>query len=304
MSEKSRKTTSKKQNSERPKRSLTLSFIKKSPKFKNQKSRTYNLRIARATKIIFKINNTRTSTKDRSHYYYQIFFPLLFSNQEINVYLQELNVDKLEVPSLVQKNANIIFSSILIIAGLAGIFIFAGSDNNKLESVSSYSAPAPTNIESGNNIENSLPPSKPLRVKVSAADIDAPVMEVGQKKDKTMDVPPLFKNVTGWYKYSPTPGEIGPSIIVGHVDTYKGPSVFYKLQYLKKGDIISVFREDGRKIKFKVYGLQQFTKDNFPTEKVYGNTTDAELRLITCGGTFDHSTLEYSANTVVFAKAV
>ena len=146
--------------------------------------------------------------------------------------------------------------------------------------------------------------SKPKQITVSRLGIDYGIVELGQNADETMETPPLFDMVAGWYKYSPTPGEIGPSIIVGHIDTYKGASVFWRLREIVPGDEVSILREDGSTVRFKVTGLKQFEQSNFPTEEVYGNTDDAQLRLITCGGTFDKKTLHYSENTVVFATMI
>jgi LPXTG-site transpeptidase (sortase) family protein len=109
----------------------------------------------------------------------------------------------------------------------------------------------------------------------------------------------------GWYRNSPTPGEIGPSVIVGHVDyVHVGPAVFWNLNKLQAGDIFEVQRVDGSTMKFKVDSVKQFSQSNFPTNEVYGNINYAGIRLVTCGGTFNSQTHHYSDNTVVFGSLV
>jgi sortase (surface protein transpeptidase) len=117
-----------------------------------------------------------------------------------------------------------------------------------------------------------------------------------------METPNVLDYVTGWYKYSPTPGELGPAIIVGHVDSYKGISVFWRLRELVPGDTIDITRADGSVAKFQVNSLQQFDQTNFPTQAIYGDINYAGLRLITCGGTFNRKTGHYDHNMVVFAS--
>jgi sortase (surface protein transpeptidase) len=108
-------------------------------------------------------------------------------------------------------------------------------------------------------------------------------------------------DVPAWYRYSPTPGATGPSVIVGHVDSARGPSVFYRLGALRGGDTIDVRRADGRVARFTVRDTRRFAKDHFPTSLIYGDTAGPELRLITCGGSFDRSSGHYTDNVVVFA---
>lgn len=195
----------------------------------------------------------------------------------------------------------------LLIIGFSGVVYFskqqANVENQSIEPVRSFSVPA-SQMQEKKSEQGGLAPSKPTHIRIKKVGINAPVQEVGQNKDRSIEVPPLFENVTGWYKLSPTPGEIGPAVIVGHVDTYQGPSVFYSLKDLDYGDVIEITRKDKKTVKFRVTGLEQFSQDKFPSEKVYGNINHAGLRLITCGGTFNEQTQQYTANTVVFAKMV
>jgi sortase (surface protein transpeptidase) len=119
---------------------------------------------------------------------------------------------------------------------------------------------------------------------------------------------PSTVSVAGWYTGSPRPGSIGSSIIVGHVDgkvnATEARGVFYRLNTLKAGDKVFVKRSDGTTVEFRVTRVQQYLKDKFPTADVYGPTPDAELRLITCGGTFDDAIGHYLSNIVVYATQV
>ncbi len=147
-----------------------------------------------------------------------------------------------------------------------------------------------------------LPPSKPTRIVIPAIDVDSNLMELGLNKDGTPEVPPFDKDSpAGWYRGSPTPGQLGPSIILGHVDTYKaGPVVFYRLGDVRPGDAVSVTRADNTVAVFTVDRVESFPKKGFPELEVYGNTDSAQLRLITCGGDFvDH---QYENDIVVFAS--
>jgi len=144
--------------------------------------------------------------------------------------------------------------------------------------------------------------SVPVRLQIGAIGVDSGLMDLGLKADGTLQVPPSGFPA-GWYTGMPTPGELGPAIIVGHVD-WKGPGVFYDLHKLKPGDLVAVTRKDASKPLFRVTGVQQFPKDRFPTKAVYGPLDHAGLRLITCGGTFNPQTGHYEDNIVAFADLV
>lgn len=112
---------------------------------------------------------------------------------------------------------------------------------------------------------------------------------------------PVDHATAGWHTRGPTPGQLGPAVIAGHVDGPDGPAIFYRLGELVAGDVVSVTREDGSVARFTVDSVGRYPKAEFPTSEVYGNTTDrAEIRLITCGGAFDRTTGHYVDNIVVF----
>ena len=144
--------------------------------------------------------------------------------------------------------------------------------------------------------------SVPVRVIIPAISVNAPVTEVGLNQDRTVQTPPLDDhNLAGWYKYSVTPGQTGSSLIVGHVDSYTGPSIFFRLKELHKGDTVQVKRADGQLVIFTIDGVQVASKTTFPTQAVYRNTGYPSLRLVTCGGPFDYANGHYLDNIIVYA---
>lgn len=149
--------------------------------------------------------------------------------------------------------------------------------------------------------------SRPTRIRIPAIGVTSDLTVVGLKKDGTLQVPkpgPDYDKAA-WFKGSPVPGAVGPSVIEGHVDgKANGPSVFYRLGNLRPGNKVMVTRKDGTKVTFVVNAVRLYPKDEFPTLKVYGNTRGPELRLITCGGPFDSNRAEsgYTDNVVVFAS--
>jgi hypothetical protein len=149
-----------------------------------------------------------------------------------------------------------------------------------------------------------LPPSRPLTVRIPAIGVDTPVYPIGLAPDGTLDVPqpgPHLDNAA-WFDNSPTPGQPGPAIIEGHVDSTQGPSVFFRLGAIRPGDRIFVRRQDGRSLTFVVNAVRDFLKSRFPTALVYGSrqANTPTLRLITCSD-FDASIHHHVGNEVVFA---
>jgi len=154
-----------------------------------------------------------------------------------------------------------------------------------------------------------LAQSTPVSISIPAIAVTSKLMQVGLNADGTIQVPPLndppFTNEAAWYKYSPTPGQPGPSIIEGHVDSAsEGPSVFFRLGALKPGDLVNVILADRQVAVFKITAVRQYPKSQFPTSTVYGFTSYASLRLITCGGSFDEQSGSYTSNVVAFASLV
>ena len=152
-----------------------------------------------------------------------------------------------------------------------------------------------------------LPASAPVSLSVPAIGVNSPLIELGRNPDGTVEVPSLDDpdSKPGWYRNSPSPGTLGPAIILGHVDSRAfGPGVFYSLQNLKHGDTIDVARADGTVAEFSIDSVQTVQKSDFPTLQVYGNLDHSGLRLITCGGEFDPDAHSYESNIIVFASLV
>jgi LPXTG-site transpeptidase (sortase) family protein len=147
--------------------------------------------------------------------------------------------------------------------------------------------------------------SVPVSIRVPDIGVSAPVMKVGKNANDTVQVPPLDDhNLVGWYEYGPTPGQKGDAVILGHVDSLTGISVFYYLKDLHAGNKVYVTLANGKVATFEVDGLQKVSKDAFPTATVYGKANYPSLRLITCGGAFDAATGHYLYNIIVYAHLV
>lgn len=142
----------------------------------------------------------------------------------------------------------------------------------------------------------------PMKIRIPSVNIEADFEgPVGLNKDQTIGVPDSYEEV-GWYMYGPKPGELGPAVVLGHVDSYQGPAVFYALGQTEVGDTVEIEREDGSVATFEITRLDRRSQSDFPTAEVYGDIDYAGLRLITCTGTYDHGTLRYSHNLIVYAK--
>ena len=129
------------------------------------------------------------------------------------------------------------------------------------------------------------------------------LIRLGLARSGAMRVP-SSTSVAGWFTGSPRPGAIGSSVIVGHIDSFRGPGVFYRLRLLRQGSRVYVRRADGTLAAFRVTAVRTYLKSRFPTEAVYGPAPDAQLRLITCGGTFDYAAGHYLSNVIVYAALV
>jgi sortase (surface protein transpeptidase) len=144
--------------------------------------------------------------------------------------------------------------------------------------------------------------SEPVSVDIPKVGAHSSLVSLGLNADNTVQVPPVTQPMqAGWYSYGPTPGEPGPAVVLGHVDGNKQEGIFYRLRELVPGDQVFVARKDGSTARFVVTKVDQVSKDSFPTDAVYGDTPTPELRLITCGGSFDHAAHSYRDNVIVYA---
>ena len=195
------------------------------------------------------------------------------------------------------------------IAGVAGVLLIVGGAAAVGVAVSAQQhAPQPSLAAAGaigpHGRGPSLRRSVPVSVDIPAIGVSSKLLHLGVSADGMIQVPPLSTSAgdAAWYKYSATPGQIGASVIEGHLDSYHGPAVFFRLGALRPGDNVDVRLADGITAIFRVTGVRRYSKSNFPAKAVYGPTDHAALRLITCGGAFDYTTGHYLSSTVVFAS--
>ncbi len=196
----------------------------------------------------------------------------------------------------------------MLCAGGVGVSAFGLFDSTPADAGATYTPASVTTAPPRLNHDPQAKPlarSVPVSIRIPAIDVDAPVMQVGKNADGTVQVPPLDEhNLTGWYRYGPAPGQRGPAVILGHVDSLTGISVFYYLKDLHAGDKVYVTLADGKVATFVVDGVQKVTKDAFPTAEIYDKAGYPSLRLITCGGPFDRATGHYLDNIIVYAHLI
>ncbi|WP_084599539.1 class F sortase [Pontibacillus chungwhensis] len=141
----------------------------------------------------------------------------------------------------------------------------------------------------------------PTHLSIPAIDVDTQIEKVGILDNGQMGVPDSTKTV-GWFEPSTKPGNTGNSVIAGHVDSYKGPAVFFYLKDLEKGDEVTVTDKDGEKRTYIVKALESYPYDNSPIEEIFGTTDKKRLNLITCTGTFDQETNNHLERLVVYTE--
>jgi sortase (surface protein transpeptidase) len=143
--------------------------------------------------------------------------------------------------------------------------------------------------------------SVPLTLSIPAIGVSVPVGTLGLDPDGTVQVPSGTQQ-PGWFDLGPTPGQLGSAVLLGHVDSYLGPGVFFELRTLAAGDQVDVGLSDGVTAQFTVNAVAQYSKQQFPSQRVYGSDGSSELQLVTCGGVFDHQTGSYLSNVVVYSS--
>jgi len=186
-------------------------------------------------------------------------------------------------------------------AGAAGLVLTRHPDVPQAAALQML--PTPTGPIEAAPTDGAASVAEPVSLVIPSIGVSGSIVHLGLTSSGALQVPPTTA-VAGWYTGSPRPGAIGSAVIAGHIDSVAGPGVFYRLSQLQRGDRVYVRRADGTLAVFAVTQVQSYPKDDFPTTAVYGAVPDPELRLITCGGTFDYSTRSYLSNTVVYAKEV
>ena len=190
----------------------------------------------------------------------------------------------------------------VIAAGTCGLLLTRhGSAARRPVPAGVAAVPSPTGpIEAPPPSAQPRPPARPVSLTIPLIGVRTRLIILGRTPGGSLQVP-ATTSVAGWYAGSPRPGAIGSAIIVGHIDSYRGPGVFFRLSELRPGNRVYVRRADGTSVMFRVTAVQKYLKSHFPTQAVYGPTPDAELRLITCGGAFDSATGHYLSNIVTYA---
>ncbi len=190
----------------------------------------------------------------------------------------------------------VVLVSALVIAVVIVVGVgIAGGPGTAPEPIAQPPAPAAEQV--GEQVAD------PVRVRVPSIGVDAPIDPLVVDGNGVLPPPDTFTG-TGWWQAGPEPGEVGPAVIAGHVDSYTGPAVFFELDQLDSGDEIFVDRADGTTAVFAAKRTERHEKDDFPTDAVYSDTADPQLRLITCGGDFDEGDRRYLDNIIVYADLV
>ncbi|SDI87343.1 Sortase family protein [Arthrobacter subterraneus] len=200
---------------------------------------------------------------------------------------------------------------LLLLAGCASPDANDTDNGNPAESPITLSAPAEASASpTPDTVEQAeqalvMEASTPVSLAIPTLERTGEIIETGLREDNTLEVPPDHEGApASWYTGSPTPGQAGPSVLLGHVNSTEDESgVFYNLEALQNGDQIKVTRKDGSTAVFEVYKSELYPKNNFPTKAVYFPVEEAELRLITCDG-FTESTGEFVDNLVIYATLV
>jgi hypothetical protein len=191
----------------------------------------------------------------------------------------------------------------VVVGGAIGLTRLSGRPGEVPRPLASAS-PAPHGIFAAPPLPRAgRPVSRPIALAIPAIGVRTRLIKLGRTAQGALQVP-TSTSVAGWYTASPRPGEIGSSIIAGHIDSYLGPGVFFRLRLLRPGDLVYVRRANGTLAVFRVYAERMYRKADFPTQTVYGPEPDAELHLITCGGVFDTATGHYLSNVVVYSSEI
>lgn len=160
--------------------------------------------------------------------------------------------------------------------------------------------PTSRSVDSFRSVRSYDGVAEPVRLRIPSVGVDTRLQRLGRSADLSIEVPTEF-GVAGWFGEGPRPGQSGPAVILGHVDSRTGPGVFSELAGLPSGADVVVDRADGSTVGFRVSRMLRVPKDRFPTELVYGPTLEPSLRLVTCGGSFDQATGSYRDNVIVYA---
>lgn len=205
-------------------------------------------------------------------------------------------------------SAGVAVAVIAVLAPLALADRSSATASSPSRPVVTPAPPMPVTAQSATPGTAGGPQPLPTLARVTATSIEIPAIDVRSRLEQlTLDPrgglrPPVDPDQAGWYSAGPVPGDRGPAVIAGHLDSFTGPAVFLRLGQLRSGDLVIVHRSDGSTVDFRVQSTRRYPKTAFPTQSVYGATPVPTLRLITCGGAYDHSKKRYPDDVVVFAE--
>ena len=200
--------------------------------------------------------------------------------------------------------ATLLCGGVLAVAGgTVGLLLLAGRPGISLRPVAHPGLPPTGVMAAPARPVTPARVSRPTYLSIPVIGVHTRLIQLGLTAQGTLQVP-ASTSVAGWYTANPRPGQIGSAVIAGHIDSYQGPGVFFRLRLLRPGDRVYVRRANGTLVVFRVYAERSYGKDHFPTQRVYGPAPDPELRLITCGGIFDPAIGSYLSNVVVYATQI
>jgi hypothetical protein len=188
-------------------------------------------------------------------------------------------------------------------AGVAGLALASQTGRPALPVGKPTFVPVPLGRQAPAPLPTLARVAKPVALVIPAIGVSTSLVHLGLTPSGVLQVPSSVA-VAGWYTGSARPGAIGAAVIAGHIDSVAGPGVFFRLRLLRPGNRVYVKRADGSLAVFQVTAVHSYLKTRFPSESVYGPEPDAQLRLITCGGTFDFTTGHYLSNVIVYASLV
>lgn len=196
-------------------------------------------------------------------------------------------------------------SATLLLAGCSGPSAPSATVPGPADAAASGAPPAPPiavpeAVRSFTSARDYRTPAEPVAVTIPAIAVSTDLQQLRRTPDGSIEVPEWHH--AGWWAEGPKPGQPGPAVILGHIDSKSGPDVFHRLDQLRPGDEVVVTDADGSDIRFRVQRLERHPKESFPSEAVYGPSLQPGLRLITCGGTFDRSAGHYRDNVIAFAQ--
>ncbi len=173
-----------------------------------------------------------------------------------------------------------------------------------LETMTATPSPAPS-ATSSPTPRTDDPKVAPVRLSIPALGVSRDLLRLGLRPDNTVEVPSSQDaDFPGWYRLGPSPGQVGSAVILGHVDSVRGPAVFYELRNLVPGNHVDVRLRNGATAHFAVRKVATYPNDEFPARKVYASQGVRALNLVTCGGIYDKARGGYQSNVVAYTRLV